>query len=131
MSVDHLISPFRDKRIILALSNAIKKLASKLEKKLVIMEVCGGHTHSLMKYGLLDLMPNNLEFVHGSGCPVCVMPRARLDEAYELASMKDSIILKLRGYDESPRELWEFDTSERKGVRCVLFVFAHASFRDR
>ncbi|MGL2503240.1 hydrogenase formation protein HypD, partial [Helicobacter pylori] len=44
MSVDHLISPFRDKQTLLVLSNAIKKLASKLTKKLVIMEVCGGHT---------------------------------------------------------------------------------------
>ncbi len=69
MSVDHLISPFRDKRTILALSNEIKKFASKLTKKLVIMEVCGGHTHSLMKYGLLDLMPKNLEFAHGLRLP--------------------------------------------------------------
>ncbi|WP_104761686.1 hydrogenase formation protein HypD [Helicobacter cetorum] len=95
MSVSHFITPFRDKQTILALVSEIKKLALKLPKKLVIMEVCGGHTHTLMKYGLTDLMPKNLEFVHGPGCPVCVMPKARIDEAYELACVKDSILLTL------------------------------------
>lgn len=116
MSVDHLISPFRDKRIILALSNAIKKLASKLTKKLVIMEVCGGHTHSIMKYGLLDLMPKNLEFVHGPGCPVCVMPRARLDEAYELATIKDSIILSLGDMMKVPGSYGSLIQAREKGL---------------
>lgn len=116
MSVDHLISPFRDKQTLLALSNAIKKLAFKLEKKLVIMEVCGGHTHSLMKYGLLDLMPNNLEFVHGPGCPVCVMPRARLDEAYELAMIKDSIILSLGDMMKVPGSYGSLIQAREKGL---------------
>ncbi|EJB96317.1 hydrogenase formation protein HypD [Helicobacter pylori] len=116
MSVDHLISPFRDKRIILALSNEIKKLASKLTKKLVIMEVCGGHTHSIMKYGLLDLMPKNLEFAHGPGCPVCVMPRARLDEAYELASMKDSIVLSLGDMMRVPGSYGSLIQARGKGL---------------
>ncbi len=116
MSVDHLISPFRDKQTLLALSNAIKKLASKLEKKLVIMEVCGGHTHSIMKYGLLDLMPKNLEFVHGPGCPVCVMPRARLDEAYELATIKDSIVLSLGDMMKVPGSYGSLIQAREKGL---------------
>ncbi|GAA7906982.1 hydrogenase formation protein HypD [Helicobacter pylori] len=116
MSVDHLISPFRDKQTLLALSNAIKKLAFKLEKKLVIMEVCGGHTHSIMKYGLLDLMPNNLEFVHGPGCPVCVMPRARLDEAYELAMIKDSIVLSLGDMMRVPGSYGSLIQAREKGL---------------
>lgn len=116
MSVNHLIAPFRDKQTLLALSNAIKKLAFKLEKKLVIMEVCGGHTHSIMKYGLLDLMPNNLEFVHGPGCPVCVMPRARLDEAYELAAIKDSIILSLGDMMKVPGSYGSLIQAREKGL---------------
>lgn len=116
MSVNHLIAPFRDKQTILALSNEIKKLASKLEKKLVIMEVCGGHTHSIMKYGLLDLMPKNLEFVHGPGCPVCVMPRARLDEAYELAAIKDSIILSLGDMMKVPGSYGSLIQAREKGL---------------
>ncbi|WP_104687623.1 hydrogenase formation protein HypD [Helicobacter acinonychis] len=116
MSVNHLISPFRDKQTILALSNEIKKLASKLTEKLVIMEVCGGHTHSIMKYGLLDLMPNHLEFVHGPGCPVCVMPRVRLDEAYELASMKDSVILSLGDMMKVPGSYGSLIKAREKGL---------------
>ncbi|GAA9233983.1 hydrogenase formation protein HypD [Helicobacter pylori] len=116
MSVNHLIAPFRDKQTILALSNGIKKLAFKLEKKLVIMEVCGGHTHSIMKYGLLDLMPKNLEFVHGPGCPVCVMPRARLDEAYELAAIKDSIILSLGDMMKVPGSYGSLIQAREKGL---------------
>lgn len=116
MSVNHLIAPFRDKQTILALSNEIKKLASKLEKKLVIMEVCGGHTHSIMKYGLLDLMPKNLEFVHGPGCPVCVMPRVRLDEAYELAAIKDSIILSLGDMMKVPGSYGSLIQAREKGL---------------
>ncbi len=116
MSVNYLIAPFRDKQTILALSNGIKKLAFKLEKKLVIMEVCGGHTHSIMKYGLLDLMPKNLEFVHGPGCPVCVMPRARLDEAYELAAIKDSIILSLGDMMKVPGSYGSLIQAREKGL---------------
>lgn len=80
------------------------------------MEVCGGHTHSIMKYGLLDLMPKNLEFAHGPGCPVCVMPRARLDEAYELASMKDSIVLSLGDMMRVPGSYGSLIQAREKGL---------------
>ena len=44
------------------------------------MEVCGGHTHSIYKYGVDDLLPANVELVHGPGCPVCVIPMGRVDD---------------------------------------------------
>lgn len=50
-----------------------------------IMEVCGGHTHSIYKYGLDDLLPENVELVHGPGCPVCVIPMGRVDDGIALA----------------------------------------------
>jgi hydrogenase expression/formation protein HypD len=49
------------------------------------MEFCGGHTHALYEHGLLDLLPANVRMVHGPGCPVCVLPIGRLDQAIELA----------------------------------------------
>jgi hydrogenase expression/formation protein HypD len=49
------------------------------------MEVCGGHTHSIYKYGIDDLLPANVELVHGPGCPVCVIPMGRVDDAISLA----------------------------------------------
>ena len=50
-----------------------------------IMEVCGGHTHSIYKYGIDDLLPANVELVHGPGCPVCVIPMGRVDDGIAMA----------------------------------------------
>lgn len=50
-----------------------------------VMEVCGGHTHAIYKYGLDDLLPANVELVHGPGCPVCVIPMGRVDDGIALA----------------------------------------------
>ena len=49
------------------------------------MEVCGGHTHAIYKYGIDDLLPENVELVHGPGCPVCVIPMGRVDDGIALA----------------------------------------------
>ena len=49
------------------------------------MEVCGGHTHSIYKYGVDDLLPANVELVHGPGCPVCVIPMGRVDDGIAIA----------------------------------------------
>ena len=50
-----------------------------------LMEVCGGHTHSIYKYGVDDLLPQNVELVHGPGCPVCVIPMGRVDDGIAIA----------------------------------------------
>ncbi len=50
-----------------------------------IMEVCGGHTHAIAKHGLEDLLPAEVEYLHGPGCPVCVIPMGRVDDAIALA----------------------------------------------
>ncbi|KAA6186018.1 hydrogenase formation protein HypD [Thiohalocapsa marina] len=50
-----------------------------------LMEFCGGHTHAIFRYGVQDLMPPNLRFAHGPGCPVCVLPMARIDQAIAMA----------------------------------------------
>ena len=55
-----------------------------------IMEVCGGHTHSIYKYGLDDLLPANVELVHGPGCPVCVIPMGRVDDGIALRISRTS-----------------------------------------
>ena len=49
------------------------------------MEFCGGHTHAISRYGIEDLLPSNVEMVHGPGCPVCVLPVGRIDHAIALA----------------------------------------------
>ncbi len=50
-----------------------------------VMEVCGGHTHSIYRYGIDDLLPENVELVHGPGCPVCVIPMGRVDDGIAIA----------------------------------------------
>lgn len=59
------------------------------------MEICGGHTHTIMKYGLSQLLPPQIKFVHGPGCPVCVMPKERIDHAVAITDMKDTILTTL------------------------------------
>ncbi|MEI9981844.1 MAG: hypothetical protein WDN69_00650 [Aliidongia sp.] len=49
------------------------------------MEFCGGHTHAISRYGIEDLLPPNVQMVHGPGCPVCVLPMGRIDDAIQLA----------------------------------------------
>src|SRR3954469_18993470 len=56
-----------------------------------LMEVCGGHTHSIYKYGVDDLLPANVELVHGPGCPVCVIPMGRVDDGIAIAHQPDVI----------------------------------------
>ncbi|MCR6588403.1 hydrogenase formation protein HypD [Campylobacter insulaenigrae] len=87
-----LINDFRDKERILTLKELI---ASKLTKPINIMEICGGHTHSIMKFALPSLLPKDINFIHGPGCPVCVMPRERIDIALKLASMPNTIFCVL------------------------------------
>lgn len=57
-----------------------------------VMEFCGGHTHAIFRYGVQDLMPENVRFVHGPGCPVCVLPIGRIDNAIELAERHGAIV---------------------------------------
>lgn len=87
-----LITDFRDKDRILTIQKIIQ---SKISKPINIMEICGGHTHSIMKFGLPSLLPKEINFVHGPGCPVCVMPRERIDTALKLASMPNTIFCVL------------------------------------
>lgn len=88
----NFIDEFRDKDTILALVKLIKK---ELKKPINIMEICGGHTHSIMKFALPSILPSEINFIHGPGCPVCVMPRSRIDIALKLASMPKTIFCTL------------------------------------
>lgn len=87
-----LINDFRDKELILGLSNLIQKNS---KKPLNIMEICGGHTHSIMKFGIHKLVGKNINFIHGPGCPVCVIPKNKIDVAIKLASMDGVIFTTL------------------------------------
>ena len=80
---------FRDPALARSLVTEIKQLAdtlaARMPRPLQVMEVCGGHTHTIFRYGLKDLLPDSIEFVHGPGCPVCVLPMGRVDDCVAIA----------------------------------------------
>ncbi|HSV71426.1 MAG TPA: hydrogenase formation protein HypD [Methylibium sp.] len=80
---------FRDPELAKSLVAQITQLADRLaagkSRPLQVMEVCGGHTHTIFRYGLKDLLPPSIEFVHGPGCPVCVLPMGRVDDCVAIA----------------------------------------------
>ncbi|MDQ6750357.1 MAG: hydrogenase formation protein HypD [Actinomycetota bacterium] len=78
------VDEFRDAELGQALAGDILS-AVEPGRHYKLMEVCGGHTHSIYKYGVDDLLPANVELVHGPGCPVCVIPMGRVDDGIALA----------------------------------------------
>ena len=64
---------------------AVARTPATVSQPLNIMEVCGGHTHAIFRYGLHEMVPKEIEFIHGPGCPVCVLPMGRVDDCIEIA----------------------------------------------
>ncbi len=85
------ISEFRQQDLARQLSKAIAQTVNP-NRHYRLMEFCGGHTHAIFRYGVQDLMPGNVEFIHGPGCPVCVLPTGRIDNAIQLAERRDVIL---------------------------------------
>lgn len=118
-----LIHTFRDKDIIIAFSKRIQNLAKDLKAPLRIMEVCGGHTHTLMRYGLTQMLPKNIEFIHGPGCPVCVMPKNRINQAYQIAMQENVILLTLGDMIKVPGSFGSLSQARSKGAN-VGFLYS-------
>jgi hydrogenase expression/formation protein HypD len=82
------ITEYRDSELI---KNILGKITENLTKHWVIMEICGGQTHAILRHGLNQLLPSEIELVHGPGCPVCVTPLELIDKALEIASTPNVI----------------------------------------
>ena len=78
-----VIDEYRDAQAVQRYSRALKRI---VKKSWTIMEICGGQTHSIVKYGLDELLPSGVTLVHGPGCPVCVTPLELIEKAIEIAS---------------------------------------------
>ena len=78
------VDEFRDAGVITKAADEIRRLADH-GRQYRFMEVCGGHTHAIYRFGLKDLLPPNIELVHGPGCPVCVLPMGRIDDGLSMA----------------------------------------------
>ena len=84
------VDEFRDPRLARSL---VDDIAKRVTRSWVLMEICGGQTHTLVRYGFDELLPKQIELVHGPGCPVCVTPLEIVDKAIALASRPDVIFV--------------------------------------
>jgi len=103
------VDEFRDSDLIGRARDEIRRLADPA-RHYRLMEVCGGHTHAIYRFGLKDVLPSNIELIHGPGCPVCVLPMGRIDDGLELARRPDVIfaafgdMMRVPGAHGSPLE---------------------------
>ena len=103
------VDEFRDAGVITKAAEEIRRLADP-GRHYRFMEVCGGHTHAIYRFGLKDLLPANIELAHGPGCPVCVLPMGRIDDGLSLAKDPNVIftafgdMMRVPGRDGSPLE---------------------------
>jgi hydrogenase expression/formation protein HypD len=89
------VDEFRDRGKAQALLAEIRRLLAKSgiarHRPLAIMEVCGGHTHSIFRYGIEGMLPQEIELIHGPGCPVCVLPMGIVDDCIAIAARPEVI----------------------------------------
>ena len=123
LKLKDLYDGFRDADTIKSFATLIKDEAIKIDKDIHIMEVCGGHTHTIMKYGLNQLLPKNIKFIHGPGCPVCVMPKERIDHAYLLSQQKNIILVTLGDMIKVPGSQGSLQDARATGAD-VRFVYS-------
>ena len=103
------VDEFRDSELIARARDEIRRLADPA-RHYRLMEVCGGHTHAIYRFGLKDVLPSNIELIHGPGCPVCVLPMGRIDDGLALAGRPDVIfaafgdMMRVPGAHGSPLE---------------------------
>jgi hydrogenase expression/formation protein HypD len=103
------VDEFRKPELINKTAEEIRRLADP-NRHYRLMEVCGGHTHAIYRFGLKDVLPSNIELIHGPGCPVCVLPMGRIDDGLSIAAKGDVIfaafgdMMRVPGTNGSPLE---------------------------
>lgn len=123
LQLKDLYDGFRDSKVIKAYKKLIDEDLKDYDKTINIMEVCGGHTHTIMKYGIPQLLNKKINFIHGPGCPVCVMPKDRIDSAYELSLQKDVILVTLGDMIKVPGSRGSLQKARSEGAD-VRFVYS-------
>ncbi len=121
------VDEFRDPHAARALVAGIESLTATLgkgaEAPLKFMEVCGGHTHTIYRHGLEHLLPPGVELVHGPGCPVCVIPMGRVDDAIWLAEQPDVIFTTFGDMMRVPGSTGSLLEAKARGADC-RFVYS-------
>ncbi|MEN8175407.1 MAG: hydrogenase formation protein HypD [Pseudomonadota bacterium] len=89
--VDEFRDPERARHLVAEIQRLVERIDVVRERPLQLMEFCGGHTHTIFKYGIEQMLPGVIEMVHGPGCPVCVLPMGRVDDCVAIAERPDVI----------------------------------------
>jgi len=112
------VDEYRDAAIVHQLAAAIKRIAT---RPWTIMEICGGQTHAIVKFGLDDLLPGNITLVHGPGCPVCVTSAELIDQAVALTLEHGAILCSFGDMLRVPGNGIDLLTAKARGgdVRIV------------
>jgi hydrogenase expression/formation protein HypD len=103
------VDEFRNPDLIRKAADEIRRIVAP-NRVYRIMEVCGGHTHAIYRFGLKDILPPNVDLIHGPGCPVCVLPMGRIDEGLAIAGKPGVIftafgdMMRVPGASGSPLE---------------------------
>lgn len=115
------IDEYRDKALVLALAGEIKKVSSRPVK---LMEVCGGHTMSIQKFGIPYLLPETIELISGPGCPVCVTSNSFIDKAIAYSRREDVIITTYGDLIRVPGSSSSLEREKARGadVRIVYSI---------
>ena len=109
------VDEFRDAEKARALASKIAGLCAP-GRSYKFMEVCGGHTHTIYKHGLEDYLPEQVQLVHGPGCPVCVIPMGRVDDAIHIARQPDVLMTSFGDMMRVPGSGGNFFDSNAEGT---------------
>jgi hydrogenase expression/formation protein HypD len=90
--VDEFRDPKKAAALIAGMNDLLDQRSLTADRPLQIMEFCGGHTHTIFRYGIEQMVPGKIELIHGPGCPVCVLPMGRVDDCVALAERPDVIL---------------------------------------
>jgi hydrogenase expression/formation protein HypD len=90
--VDEFRDPKKAAALIAGINDLMDQRSLTADRPLQIMEFCGGHTHTIFRYGIEQMVPGKIELIHGPGCPVCVLPMGRVDDCVALAERPDVIL---------------------------------------
>lgn len=89
--VDEFRDPDKARALVADIEKWLQQIPNVQQRPLQLMEFCGGHTHTIFRYGIEQMLPDGIELIHGPGCPVCILPMGRVDDCVTLAERPDVI----------------------------------------
>jgi hydrogenase expression/formation protein HypD len=114
------IDEYRDKELVLTLAERIRRVS---KKPVTFMEVCGGHTMAIQRFGIPSLLPDNIKLVSGPGCPVCVSSRGFIDQAIAMSRLENIIIATYGDLIRVPGSTSSLDREKAAG-RDIRIVYS-------